>query len=78
MPTTTYSAFGPDTEAAEVAEVFASNICGKTIIITGGNRSGIAFSTAEALVSNTWNLTLIVADLLAGRSQTQSIDCCQP
>jgi hypothetical protein len=55
MPSTTYPEFGHDTEAMEVAKAFADVVRGKTIIITGGNRNGIAFSTAEALVSVTMN-----------------------
>lgn len=50
MATTTYSAFDEKTEGLEVAEAFASNIHGKSIIITGVNRGGIGFSTAQALV----------------------------
>jgi len=53
MPSTTYPEFGHDTEALEVAKAFADVVRDKTIIVTGGNRSGIAFSTAEALVSIT-------------------------
>jgi hypothetical protein len=53
MPSTTYPEFGHDTEALEVATAFADGIHGKTIVVTGGNRKGIAFSTAEALVSTT-------------------------
>ncbi|KAJ5903511.1 hypothetical protein N7504_005894 [Penicillium tannophilum] len=51
MATTTYSAFDEKTEGLEVAEAFASNIHGKSIIITGVNRGGIGFSTAQALAS---------------------------
>lgn len=52
-PSTTYPTFGHDTEAIEVARAFADVVRGKTIIVTGGNRNGIAFSTAQALVSTT-------------------------
>ncbi|OGM41836.1 hypothetical protein ABOM_009652 [Aspergillus bombycis] len=51
MATTTYSKFNKKTEALEVAEAFASRIRGKTIIVTGVNRGGIGFSTAQAFVS---------------------------
>ena len=51
MATTTYSKFNEETEALVVAEVFASGIRGKTIIVTGVNRGGIGFSTAQAFVS---------------------------
>ena len=51
MATTTYTKFNEDTEALEVAEAFASGIRGKTIIVTGVNRGGIGFSTAQAFVS---------------------------
>lgn len=55
MPSTTYSEFGHDTEARDVAKAFADRIRGKTVIVTGGNRNGIAFTTAEAFVRTTSN-----------------------
>ena len=51
MPATTHSHFHHDTEATEVAEAFAQNIKGKTVLVTGVNVKGIGFATAETLVS---------------------------
>lgn len=50
MTSTTYPEFSTKTEALEVAEKFAGQIQGKTIIVTGANRDGIGFSTAQAFV----------------------------
>jgi hypothetical protein len=52
MASTTHSEFGIHTEAVDVAKAFADGIRGKTILITGVNRSSIGFSTAHALVSD--------------------------
>lgn len=52
MTTTTYSDFDQKTEGLEVAEKFAGEIQGKTILVTGVNKGGIGFSTAEAFVSD--------------------------
>lgn len=51
MAATTYPNFDANTEAVQVAEVFAQGVQGKTIMITGVNRGGIGFSTAYAFVS---------------------------
>lgn len=51
MTTTTYAEFDGKTEAIEVANVFAEAIRGKNILVTGVNRGGIGFTTAEAFVS---------------------------
>lgn len=50
MPSTTYTEFGKDTEAFEVAKAFADRISDKTIIVTGANSGGIAYTTLEAFV----------------------------
>jgi hypothetical protein len=50
MTATTYPEFGEKTESLEVAEKFAENIHGKTILVTGVNKGGIGFSTAKAFV----------------------------
>ncbi|KAH7304776.1 putative short-chain dehydrogenase [Stachybotrys elegans] len=50
-PSTSNPLFGPDTEATEVAQAFATGIQGKTIIVTGVNRGGIGYSTCEAFAS---------------------------
>ncbi|KAE8370607.1 NAD(P)-binding protein [Aspergillus caelatus] len=59
MTTTTYSEFNQETEALQVAEAFASGIRGKTIIVTGVNRGGIGFSTAQAFASQSPSLLII-------------------
>jgi hypothetical protein len=51
MPATTHPEFNGKTEALEVAQTFADNIRGKTILVTGVNRGGIGFGTSEAFVS---------------------------
>lgn len=51
MASTTYTDFGANTEAIEVAKVFSNGIRGKTVLITGVNRGGIGFATAQAFVS---------------------------
>ena len=50
MPTTTHPEYNANTEALEVAKAFAERIRGKTIIVTGVNRGGIGFTTAQAFV----------------------------
>lgn len=51
MAATSHSEFNDQAEGLKVAQAFASSIHGKTIIITGVNRAGIGFTTAEAFVS---------------------------
>ncbi|KAL2024222.1 hypothetical protein VTK56DRAFT_9378 [Thermocarpiscus australiensis] len=51
MTSTTHPEFGHDTEALEVAQAFAEGIRGKTVVITGVNRGGIGYTTAEAVAS---------------------------
>jgi hypothetical protein len=50
MAATTHPEYNDQTEALEVAKAFASGINGKTVIVTGVNKNGIGFSTAEAFV----------------------------
>lgn len=50
MTATTNPKFNDATEATEVAAAFPKAIKGKTILITGVNKSGIGYSTAEAFV----------------------------
>lgn len=52
MTATTHSEFNEKTEALEVAKAFPDSIRGKTIIVTGVNRGGIGFTTAEAFVGD--------------------------
>lgn len=51
MTATTYPEFHKETEALDVAKAFAEEIRGKTILVTGVNRGGIGFSTAQAFVN---------------------------
>uniref|UniRef100_A0A0D2XYN1 Double substrate-specificity short chain dehydrogenase/reductase 2 n=1 Tax=Fusarium oxysporum (strain Fo5176) TaxID=660025 RepID=A0A0D2XYN1_FUSOF len=48
MASTTNPDFGANTEATEVAKAFTDGIRGKTVLITGVNRGGIGFATAQA------------------------------
>ena len=50
MTATTHVEFNEKTEGIEAAKAFAGAIHGKTIIVTGVNRGGIGFTTAEAFV----------------------------
>jgi FlaA1/EpsC-like NDP-sugar epimerase len=52
MTATTYPELDKKTESLEVAEKFAKQIRGKTILVTGVNRGGIGFSTVKAFVSS--------------------------
>ncbi|GLA02112.1 hypothetical protein AnigIFM60653_001408 [Aspergillus niger] len=51
MTATTHPEFNDKTEGLEVAQAFAENIRGKTIVITGVNRNGIGYTTAESFAS---------------------------
>jgi hypothetical protein len=51
MSSTSNPTFGAATEAKAVAATYADAIKGKTILITGVNKSGIGYATAEAFVS---------------------------
>jgi len=51
MTATTYPEFNSKTEALDVAERFAGQIQGKTILVTGVNQKGIGFTAAQAFVS---------------------------
>lgn len=50
MATTTCPEFNEETEALDVAKEFSSGIRGKTVLVTGVNRGGLGFSTAQAFV----------------------------
>jgi hypothetical protein len=52
MTATTHPEFNEATEGLEVAKAFAEAIRGKSILVTGVNRGGIGFTTAEAFVSS--------------------------
>ncbi|RBQ81071.1 hypothetical protein FVER14953_06705 [Fusarium verticillioides] len=67
MASTTHTDFGANTEATEVAQAFDDGIRGKTILITGVNRGGIGFATAQAF--STQSPAHII---LAGRSPSKA------
>ncbi|KAH9884161.1 hypothetical protein F4778DRAFT_800316 [Xylariomycetidae sp. FL2044] len=69
MPTTV-AEFNAHTEGVEVAKRFADGIRGKTVLITGVNRAGIGFSTAQAFASQSPK-TLIIA----GRTPSKVQEC---
>lgn len=50
MTATSHSEFDANTEALDVAKAFPESIRGKTILVTGVNRGGIGFTTAQAFV----------------------------
>ena len=70
MTATTHPDYNANTEALDVAKAFPEAIRGKTIIVTGVNRSGIGFTTAEALASQS------PAHLItAGRNPSKLQEC---
>lgn len=50
MASVTYAEFGANTEGVEVTKAFADGVSGKTVLVTGGNKNGLGFSAAHALV----------------------------
>tara|TARA_R110002060_G_scaffold43591_2_gene54991 strand:- start:38 stop:205 length:168 start_codon:yes stop_codon:yes gene_type:complete len=52
MTATTNTEFGSKTEALDVAKTFAESVRGKNILVTGVNRGGVGYTTAEAFVSS--------------------------
>ena len=52
MTATTHPEFNDQTEALEVAKAFLESIRGKIVLVTGVNREGIGFTTAQAFVSS--------------------------
>ncbi|KAL5598031.1 hypothetical protein FOBRF1_011824 [Fusarium oxysporum] len=67
MASTTNPDFGANTEATEVAKAFTDGIRGKTVLITGVNRGGIGFATAQAF--STQSPAHVI---LAGRSASKA------
>lgn len=51
MTATSHPEYNDQTEGLEVAKAFAEGIRGKTVVVTGVNREGIGFTTAQAFVS---------------------------
>ncbi|CAJ2502226.1 Uu.00g096200.m01.CDS01 [Anthostomella pinea] len=70
MPSTTHPEFNEKTEGLEVASTFADGIRGKTVLVTGVNRGGIGFTTAQAFASQSPAHLII-----AGRSTTKLEEC---
>ena len=70
MTTTTHADYDATTPAADVAAAFPKNIEGRTILITGVNRNGIGFSTAEAFASQSPRCLI-----LAGRTPSKIEEC---
>lgn len=70
MTTTTHSDFNATTPALDVAAAFPKSIEGRDILITGVNRSGIGFSTAEAFASQSPHCLI-----LAGRTPSKIEEC---
>jgi len=58
--------FGSTTTATEVAKVFADNVRGKAVLITGCSPNNIGFATAQALASVDVGLLII-----SGRSSSK-------
>ncbi|KAF5245621.1 hypothetical protein FANTH_7257 [Fusarium anthophilum] len=67
MASTTHTDFGANTEAIGVAKAFSNSIRGKTVLITGVNRGGIGFATAQAF--STQSPAHVI---LAGRSPSKA------
>lgn len=63
MTATTNADFNDQTEALEVAQAFPQSIRGKTVLVTGVNREGIGFTTAQAFVSSSSCSTVTRADV---------------
>ncbi|KAK7887294.1 hypothetical protein LTR67_009714 [Exophiala xenobiotica] len=70
MPTTSHAEYDEHTEAVTVAAAFPSAIKGRTIVITGANKLGIGFTTAQALASQGARRLILV-----GRSTTKVQEC---
>ncbi|KIW41255.1 uncharacterized protein PV06_06828 [Exophiala oligosperma] len=70
MTATTNTEFNQNTEALSVAAAFPESIKGRTILITGANKLGIGYTTAEALASQGPKCLI-----LAGRSPSKVQEC---
>ncbi|OAL34744.1 hypothetical protein AYO20_05939 [Fonsecaea nubica] len=70
MTATTHPEYNKDTEALDVAKAFPEAIRGKTILITGVNRKGIGFATAQAFASQS-----PAHLILAGRNISKLQEC---
>ena len=70
MTSTTHSTFDKNTEAPEVGAAFPLSIKDRTILITGVNKQGIGYTTAEAFASQSPHRLI-----LAGRSSAKVQEC---
>ncbi|OAP57265.1 hypothetical protein AYL99_08003 [Fonsecaea erecta] len=70
MIATTHPEYNQHTEALDVAKAFPEAIRGKTILVTGVNRKGIGFTTAQAFASQSPAHLIIT-----GRSITKLQEC---
>lgn len=52
MASVTHAEFDANTEGATVTTAFADGVRGKTVLITGSNKTGLGFSAAHAIVSD--------------------------
>lgn len=76
MTATSNADFGQKTEAHEIAAAYASYINNKTILITGANKDGVGYGTAEAFATQS-PARLILAGRSAQRIQ-EVIDILHP
>ena len=70
MTSTTHATFGLSTTALAVASAFAPSIHNRTVLITGANKQGIGYTTAEAFASQSPRCLI-----LAGRSAAKVQEC---
>lgn len=70
MTSTTHQEFDKNTESTAVAAAFPDAIKGRTILITGVNKLGIGYSTAQAFASQAPARLILVA-----RNQTKLSEC---
>lgn len=70
MATTTHSDFNAKTEALEVAAAFPAAVKGKNILVTGVNKGGIGYTTAQAFASQSPAHLII-----AGRTPSKLREC---
>ena len=64
MTATTYPEFNDSTEAVDVAKAFASQVSGKTVLVTGVNVKGIGYTTAEAFVWFSKHIKAVAANAI--------------
>ena len=70
MTSTTNASFDKDTQAIDVATAFPDSIKDRTVLITGVNKGGIGYTTAEAFATQSPRCLI-----LAGRSSAKIQEC---